>query len=84
MVHQTNILAQLSSLVLLKARTGGCLLNRAPLCLAVQEKVLRHAGELFEEGDTNHDGKLTSTELQALLIKVDVPCSFFPLAHIPA
>ena len=54
------------------------------LCLAVQEKVLRHAEELFEEGDTNHDGKLTSTELQALLIKVDPACSFFPLAHIPA
>ena len=53
-------------------------------CLAVQEKVLRHAEELFEEGDTNHDGKLTSTELQALLIKVDLACSFFPLAHIPA
>ena len=29
-----------------------------------------HAEELFEEGDTNHDGKLSSDELQELLMKV--------------
>ena len=47
----------------------GCL-SKWTLRLAMQEKVLRHAEELFEEGDTNHDGKLSSLELQALLIKV--------------
>ena len=29
-----------------------------------------HAEELFEEGDTNHDGQLSSDELQELLMKV--------------
>lgn len=29
-----------------------------------------HAEELFEEGDTNHDGRLSSDELQDLLMKV--------------
>ena len=29
-----------------------------------------HAEELFEEGDTNHDGKLSADELQDLLMKV--------------
>ena len=35
----------------------------------VQEKVFSHAEELFEEGDTNHDGNLSSAELQELLLK---------------
>ncbi|CAK0749843.1 hypothetical protein CVIRNUC_001942 [Coccomyxa viridis] len=34
-----------------------------------QEKVFSHAEELFEEGDTNHDGNLSSAELQELLLK---------------
>ena len=41
----------------------------------VQEKVFSHAEELFEEGDTNHDGKLSSEELQDLLMRVSVRCS---------
>ena len=40
------------------------------VCPIPQEKVLRHAEELFEEGDENKDGRLSSAELQALLIKV--------------
>ena len=36
----------------------------------MQEKVFSHAEELFEEGDTNHDGKLSSEELQDLLMRV--------------
>ena len=31
-----------------------------------------HAEELFEEGDTNHDGKLSSEELQDLLMRVSL------------
>ncbi|CAL8462201.1 g1732 [Coccomyxa elongata] len=33
-----------------------------------QERVLRHAEELFEQGDANHDGMLSSEELQQLLL----------------
>ncbi|EIE24243.1 FAD/NAD(P)-binding domain-containing protein [Coccomyxa subellipsoidea C-169] len=33
-----------------------------------QERVLRHAEELFEQGDANHDGMLSSDELQQLLL----------------
>ena len=39
----------------------------------VQEKVFSHAEELFEEGDTNHDGNLSSAELQELLLKACSP-----------
>ena len=45
----------------------------------IQEKVLRHAEELFEEGDENKDGRLSSAELQALLLKVgSVACHTWP------
>ena len=40
----------------------------------MQEKVFSHAEELFEEGDTNHDGKLSSEELQDLLMRVGLHC----------
>ena len=36
----------------------------------MQEKMFSHAEELFEEGDINHDGKLSSEELQDLLMRV--------------
>lgn len=45
---------------------GILLIRRA----CVQEKVFSHAEELFEEGDTNHDGKLSTEELQDLLMRV--------------
>lgn len=45
------------------ARRWGC-------GLCVQERVLRHAEELFEQGDANHDGMLSSDELQQLLLLV--------------
>ena len=32
--------------------------------------MLRHAEELFEQGDANHDGMLSSDELQQLLLLV--------------
>ena len=45
--------------------------------MRVQEKVFSHAEELFEEGDTNHDGNLSSAELQELLLKARFlsPCA---------
>ena len=43
--------------------------------------MLRHAEELFEEGDTNHDGRLSSAELQALLIKAR-PVALLLLMHL--
>ncbi len=48
------------------SEAGVLLIQRA--CL--QEKVFSHAEELFEEGDTNHDGKLSTDELQDLLMRV--------------
>ena len=49
----------------------------------VQEKVFSHAEELFEEGDTNHDGNLSSAELQELLLKACSlsPCGPFSHCH---
>ena len=48
--------------------------------MRVQEKVFSHAEELFEEGDTNHDGNLSSAELQELLLKArsPSPCNSSP------
>ena len=40
--------------------------------VCLQEKIFSHAEELFEEGDTDHDGKLSSEELQDLLLKVSL------------
>ncbi len=44
-----------------------------------QERVLRHAEELFEQGDANHDGMLSSEELQQLLLLVG---SILDLLHM--
>lgn len=49
--------------------------SREGVWAVLQEKVLRHAEELFKQGDTNCDGKLSSDELRELLLLVRTsPC----------
>lgn len=59
------------------------------MVLHVQEHVLDHAAELFEEGDLNHDGSLSCNEILLLMRKVvlsfshslDIPtfCAHWPV-----
>ena len=58
----------LQSAEILCAGTNNCF-SQVTEC-AVQEHVLDHAAELFEEGDTNHDGSLSCNEILLLMRKV--------------
>jgi Ca2+-binding EF-hand superfamily protein len=48
----------------------------------LQEKVLRHAEELFKEADVNCDGKLSSDELRQMLLLVRHSRTCVEAAHM--